>query len=304
MEYFGELIALSTVLCWTLSIQLFEAASKRVGAIPVNIIRITTALVLFSALLFYREGILLPTHFPEHAWILLSLSGVVGFFIGDIFLFKAFVKLGTRITMLIQSLAAPTAALIGWLFLNESYLLFQWFGMAVALSGVSLVILEKSKKTTTTHSLKVRQTSVSGIIYGIIAMIGQALGLILSKAGMRVDAGYLDAFASTQIRAFAAFACFILYFTITRKWKNVHKALKNSKAVVYTAIGSAIGPFLGVSLSLYSLHYLSAGVASTFFSLIPVCIIPFAVFIHKEFVSLRAILGALIAVLGVYMLMR
>jgi hypothetical protein len=50
MPFFGEAIALATVLCWTCSVQFFEAASREVGAIPVNIIRLFFALILFSSL--------------------------------------------------------------------------------------------------------------------------------------------------------------------------------------------------------------------------------------------------------------
>ncbi len=52
-----------------------------------------------------------------------------------------------------------------------------------------------------------------------------------------------------------------------------------------------------------ALQYLTAGVASTFLSLTPVCIIPFAIYIHKEHVSLRAFAGAVIAVAGIWLLM-
>ncbi|MGB3211122.1 MAG: DMT family transporter [Desulforhopalus sp.] len=302
MPFIGEVIALTTVLCWTFSVQFFAAASKEVGAIPVNIIRISVALFLFSILLLLKEGSPFPLDFPVRAWILLSLSGVIGFFIGDIFLFKALVELGPRITMLIQSLAAPTAALFGWIFLHESYSLHQWIGMFITLAGVSAVILERSKQSSPVKKLKVTRVSCQGVVFGFLAMLGQAGGLLLSKAGMQTDSGYLDAFSATQIRALAAFICFITFFTVTGRWKNVRTALNNRKAVAFTAIGAAIGPFLGVSLSLMALHYLATGVASTFFSLIPICIIPFSIYLHKEHVSLRAIAGAVTAVFGVYLL--
>ena len=51
----GELIAITTVLCWTLSVQFFGAASKMAGAVPVNIIRIGIALLLFSLFLWCRD---------------------------------------------------------------------------------------------------------------------------------------------------------------------------------------------------------------------------------------------------------
>jgi drug/metabolite transporter (DMT)-like permease len=303
MPFTGEAIALATVFCWTFSIQFFAAASREVGAIPVNIIRLTVALLLFSILLFFKAGTFIPIDFPVRSWLFLSLSGVIGFFIGDIFLFKALVELGPRITMLIQSLAAPTAAVFGWTFLHESYNLVQWMGMSVTLAGVCAVILERSKEFSPAQKLRVRRVTYRGVVFSFLAMFGQAGGLLLSKAGMQTESGYLDAFSSTQIRAIAAFFCFVVFFTITGKWKDVKLALTNRKAVAFTAIGATIGPFLGVSLSLLALHYLTTGVASTFFSLIPICIIPFSIYLHKEHVSLRAFGGAVTAVFGVYLLM-
>ena len=268
-----------------------------------NIIRIFVALILFSIFLFVRDGGLVPINFPARAWFYLSLSGIVGFFIGDIFLFKALVELGPRVAMLMHSMAAPTSAVIGWLFIKETYLSHQWFGIAVTLLGVSIVIFERNQKLTPSHKLKVKVISVKGILYGFGAMLGQAVGYIFSKAGMQTETGYLDAFAATQIRAIAAFVCFVLFFTISKKWGDVKKALKNTKAVSYTAIGALIGPFLGVSLSLLALHYLPTGVAATFLSLVPICIIPFSIFLHKEHVSIRAFGGAVTAVFGIYLLM-
>lgn len=303
MTYIGELTAISTVLCWTLSSQFFEAASRRVGATPVNIIRIFFALTLFTLLLLIRNGRLIPLHFPAHAWLYLSLSGVIGFFLGDIFLFKALVEIGARVTMLIFSLSAPATAIIGWLFLGETYNLIQWSGMITTLLGVGMVILQRTPKSSESSGRKVRPVSLKGIFLSIGGMLGQALGFVLSKTGMKEGAVYLDAFSATQIRVIAAFVCFLLFFSVTRKWGNIGTAFKDKKAMAMTAAGAFIGPFLGVSLSLLTLHYLSTGVASTFLSLVPVFIIPFSIFIHKEHVSVRAIMGAVIAVFGIYLLM-
>lgn len=298
----GPLIALTTVLCWTISVQFFEAASRRVGALPVNIIRISVALILFSILLFFRYGTFYPANFPLHAWIYLSLSGIVGFFLGDVFLFRSLVILGPRLAMLIQSLAAPSAAVIGWLVLGEQYRFTQWLGIIITLFGVTLVILERTPAEPI-HGRRNRKISLKGVTIGIVAMVGQAVGYLLSKVGMQTESGYLDAFCSTQIRAIAAFICLVLFFTATRKWSNVKRAIKDKRAVAYTSMGAVVGPFIGVSLSLLILHYLSAGVAATFLSLVPVVMIPFAVFLHKENVSIRAILGTCIAIFGIYLLM-
>ncbi|MBM9605197.1 DMT family transporter [Desulfopila inferna] len=302
MPFTGVIIAISTVFCWTISVQFFEAASKKVGPTPVNIIRIGVALLLFSVFLLIRDGAPIPFDFPLRAWLLLSLSGIIGFFIGDIFLFKALVELGPRLAMLLHSLAAPTAAVIGWIFLDEKYLLHQWLGIAVTLSGVALVILEKNGKPTAVVKRMRRNITMAGLLFGLLAMLGQACGMVLSKAGMQSESGYLDAFAATQIRAIAAFVCFSLFFTITHRWVSVKDALSNRKALLYTSLGAVLGPFLGVSLALLALHHLSTGVASTIFSLVPICILPFSVFLHKEHVSIRAVAGAFIAIFGIFLL--
>ena len=301
MSVTGIILAIGTVICWTLSVQFFEAASKRVGPLAVNIIRMAAALLFFSFFLLIRDGSPLPLDFPLRAWILLGLSGTVGFFIGDIFLFKALVELGPRLAMLLHSLAAPTAAVIGWIFLHEEYRLHQWFGIAITLAGVGLVISEKTSAVPKRQRIK-RSITVTGVAAGLLAMLGQACGMVLSKAGMQHDSGYLDAFSATQIRVIAASLCFLVFFTATRRWVNVKSAFEDRKAILHTSAGAFLGPFLGVSLALLALHYLSTGVASTIFSLVPICIIPFSVFIHKEEVSLRAVFGACIAVFGVAML--
>jgi len=301
VPFAGELLALTTVLCWSISVQFFEAASRRVGSVPVNIIRIVIALILFSLFLMIRDGTMWPTDFPLHAWFYLSLSGIVGFFIGDLFLFMALVNLGPRLAMLIHSLAAPATAVIGWLFLGESYHFTQWLGIFIALSGVCLVILERSPAAPA-RNLQVRTISLKGLALGAGALMGQAVGYIFSKVGMQTEAGYLDAFASTQIRAIAAFVCFAAFLTMTNRWGSVKHAFRDPRAIVYTSAGSVAGPFLGVSLSLLILHYLAAGVAATFLSLVPIFMIPFARFLHKEHVSLRAIIGTVIAISGIYLL--
>ncbi len=309
MPFFGEIIALGTVFCWTVSIQFFEAASRRIGSPTVNVFRITIAVTAFMVIGLFTTGSPLPLDFPTRAWVLLSLSGFIGFFLGDLFLFHAFVEVGPMISMLIMTLSAPTAALVGWFFIGETYLPLQWLGMGITLTGVSFVILERKKKETANGfsrklNLKPRTVTTRGLLYAFGGMIGQAGGYVMSKSGMQAGGGFLDPFASTQIRAMAAFVGFIGFFTVMGYWPLAKTAIRDRRAVLFVITGALLGTVLGVSLSLYTLHFIPTGVASTIFSMVPVFLIPFSVFLHREHISLRALVGAVIAVSGICLLKR
>jgi len=85
-------------------------------------------------------------------------------------------------------------------------------------------------------------------------------------------------------------------------WPKIWRSRHDAKALAYTSVGAFLGPYLGVALSLAALHYTSTGVASTIMALTPVMLIPFAVFIHKEHVSPRALAGTVIAFSGIVLL--
>ena len=67
---------------------------------------------------------------------------------------------------------------------------------------------------------------------------------------------------------------------------------------LFASGGAVVGPFLGVWMSLVAADHAPIGVAQTLCSLTPVFLLPFAVVIHKERISSRAVIGALIAVGG------
>jgi len=94
--YTGEIIAFLTVLCWTVGSQFFEAAGKRVGSVTVNLVRLALAAVFLCLTLLITKGQLIPLDFPLRNWGWLALSGVIGFALGDMFLFKAFVEIVKR----------------------------------------------------------------------------------------------------------------------------------------------------------------------------------------------------------------
>jgi drug/metabolite transporter (DMT)-like permease len=286
----GELAALATAICWTICSLFFETAGRRVGSLVVNLIRLVLAFGFLSLYCWFIRGMALPGDASTHAWVWLGLSGLIGFNVGDLCLFRAFVVIGSRLSMLIMALVPPFAALIGWLLLGEHLSVQDLLGMALTVAGVAIVILQRKNGDHSGFS----GIPATGLLLGLGGAFGQAAGLVLSKLGM----GNYDAFAATQIRVIAGIVGFTVIFTCIGWWPRVRAALNNRRAMAQTSVGAIFGPFLGVSLSLVAVKYTEAGVAATLMALVPVLIILPAVLILKEKVSAQAVLGSVVAVAG------
>ncbi len=292
-EHIGEVAALLTAAFWTTTAMSFEIAGKRVGSLPVNLIRLFFGFGFLSTYSILSRGMFLPIDASMHAWFWLSLSGFVGFVIGDLLLFRAFVLIGSRTSMLIMSAVPPMTALIGWVFLGETLSARHLVGMSVTVAGIAMVVLKKNHATSPALS-----ANIPGYLCATGGALGQAVGLVLSKFGMES----YNAFAATQIRIIAGLIGFAAVFAFRKEWHRVFRAFRDGRAMLFLTIGSFFGPFLGVSFSLLAVQHTATGIASTIMSIVPILIIPPAVIFLKESVSLREVVGAAIAVIGIAMM--
>lgn len=295
--YFGEIAALMTAVFWTVTSMSFESAGKKVGSLSVNLIRLVVAFFIYGVLNYFRRGMFLPLDAGLERWKWLALSGLVGFVMGDLLLFQAYVVVGARISMLIMALAPPITAFVGWIILGEVLSPMNWVGMVVTLSGISIVILKREKKELdSTKRRKITASySIKGILLAFGGAVGQGVGLVLSKKGM----GEYDAFAASHIRVITGMVGFTIIILLSRQFGNVWKALLHVPAMKRIALGSFFGPFLGVSFSLLAIQHIQAGIAATIMSIVPVLIIPPAILFFHEKVNWKEIIGAIITVSGV-----
>ncbi|MCU0363942.1 MAG: DMT family transporter [Bacteroidales bacterium] len=287
----GEFAALLTAVFWTVTSLAFESATNRIGSIAVNILRLIIGLSFLSLFTFFTRGLILPADASTHNWLWLSLSGLVGFVFGDLFLFKSYQIIGSRFSMLIMTLVPPITAFFGFVIIGERLTLFQFLGMLLTFSGIALAIFSRNGKGEKL-SLKL---APRGMLYAFGGALGQALGLVLSKLGM----GDYDPFAATQIRIIAGIAGFSVLISVMGRWSNVSRSLGERKAMLLTTLGALFGPFLGVSFSLVAIKHTEAGIASTIMAIVPVLILVPAVIVYRQKVTFAELAGALLSVGGI-----
>lgn len=293
----GELAALATSLLFSITSVFFTFASRQLGSIVLNRLRLLVAIV-FLILAHLILNIPFPLHAGKETWFWLGLSGVIGLVLGDLCLFQAYIWIGPRLTMLLMSLAPILAGVLGWFFFNEILTSHQIFGIALTLTGVGWVIFEQNERGQEQHAEK--RYYWLGILFGLGAATGQALGLVTARKGLSAD---FPALSGTLIRMLVA-ALVLWGFTILRGQarETFQQISEKRSAFPYILGGAFTGPFLGVTLSLVAIQNAELGVASTLMALPPLFLLPIGYFVFHERFGWQAVVGTIVAMVGVSLL--
>jgi drug/metabolite transporter (DMT)-like permease len=295
MNWIGEIAGLSASFLFAITAIIYTNVGRLVGSQITNRMRISFALLylLILNLILFREP--LPFSADSSRWAWLMISGIIGLALGDMFLFQSFISVGARLGSLLLSLAPIFGSVIAWVFFGETLTFMQIVGITLALAGIGWVVMshEEPENTPRGHTQR-------GVIFGILAGLGQAAGFVLSKQGMTEN---FPPFQANAVRMLAA-AIFVWLWTVLQGQAGATFSTirKHPRALWLIAIGAFIGPVLGVTLSLLAVQRVEVGIASTLTALSPVAVIPISYFMFNEKVGWRAIAGTLLAVAGVAML--
>lgn len=305
MAYLGELISIGVALSWTVASLWSEIASKRLGAQVMNTWRMAISVVVYAVLSWVLLGAPYPVHASAKTWMWLSVSGFIGFFLGDICLLGSYVIIGARLGQLFMTLAPAFASFFGWLILGQALSWKSLLAMAVTMFGIGLTVLghgETGKKVSL-------QIPVKGALLGIGAALGQGLGLVISGIGMNhylqdVPADILPGieiyipFSANMIRCITGFLACLVLVLVAKPKPGMSAFLHDGKSARAMAIVVLTGPVLGVGFSLMALRYTAAGIASTLQSTTPILLLLPSHWMFGEKITPRSIAGAIVSVIG------
>ena len=290
MNYLGESFAFITAVGWAVSSIIFELAAKRSDSLSVNVIRLVIGICFLGIITLFTKGMFLPFDSDIHNWTFLGISGAIGLFLGDLFLYEAYALIGARICMLFMTMTPLIVGSFAFIFLGEKMTALQVAAMFITCSGILMVVLKPKNKNSKENAC----LSPRGITCIVLAVTFEAMGNIFTKIG---SAGY-DSSSSTQIRMICAFLVFIIYVTFKRKWKHILRGCFDKKLMLYIA-GGTISATVGITFLVSAFNLINTGVASTISSISPVLVIPISIAVFKEKVQLKEIAGAFISVAGI-----
>jgi drug/metabolite transporter (DMT)-like permease len=294
--YLGEIAALTTAVCWSVTSLFFTVASKQVGSQLVNRVRLPLAALFLAITHLLWQGEVLPIHAEASRWGWLGLSAIIGLVVGDGMLLQAFVLIGARLSMLLMTLAPLIGALLAWIFLGEALSPLEIGVIILTMGSVAWVVSERNNSNPVGGNPR---SYVIGVLCGFGGASGQALGLVLSKQGIVGDFPPLSA---SLMRLTTASVVIWLWALIQGQVRPTIEGLRNKRARWAIVGGAITGPFMGMTFSLAAVQLTHVGIASTLMSLSPVFLLPLSHWIFKERISQRAIVGTVVAMVGVMMI--
>lgn len=250
---------------------------------------------------------------PAFGWFV--LSGLIGFGIGDIALYLAYPKLGSRLVVLIvHCVASPLAAGIEWIAMGVPMTGREMLASGLILTGVALAMYPDPQPRAAGAAVATTSTERrAGLAFALVAAAGQGIGAVLSRHAFEITraAGqHLDGLTAAYQRILAGVALSTLTFLWSRRAharsvgtdaveeSAAARWARRRQAAPWVLVNALAGPALGVGCFQWALAERGTGVVLPIVALTPLVIVPLAMLLEGERPSGRSVLGGLVAVVG------
>jgi drug/metabolite transporter (DMT)-like permease len=303
--------ALLATFLFCLSAVTATRATKLIGSISANFWRLILATLLLAC---WAHGV--KSGLKGHGFPMLFWSGVIGFGLGDLALYMALPRLGSRLTLLIvHCVAAPFAAAVEWIWLKTLLSPAQIACIGLILVGVAMALMPSQRDA----SWQV-QGGIVGIIYGVFGALGQGMGAVMSRVAYDINDRHgfeIDGLSAAYQRILGGLLVATLAMVFSVWKKRSLRAPKHigedSEAVPSTrgmsawpfVIGTALaGPALGVGCYQWALKMTPSGVVLPIVATTPLMVMPLSAWMEGDRPPARSVYGGVLAVIGVILLGR
>ena len=306
VDFKGEIAGLAGACLWAICATVYASIGVKIPPLYLNLAKGVIAIVFIFITFAITRSQFSILSINSSVVIILAISGAIGIGIGDTAYFQALNTLGARKTLLIETITPTVTALLAFIFIGEKLGANLWIGIFITLIGIMWVISERNQVDTNADiNLRLQQKSiVTGILWTLISILSEAIGAVVSRYALSTsDISPLESSLIRLLGAVTAIVILILFSSQKSRQKQTKKyqmdwSVKILSIITITAFAST---YLGIWLQQTAYKFSPAGVAQTLLATSPLFILPI-VALKGEKVSIRSILGAIIALFGVSIL--
>lgn len=315
----GEISSLLCALVWAFASFIFKHTVDTSSPYLLNLIKGIFSVVLFGLVMLLQSDPL-PAAALKY-YLQLIVSGIIGLGVGDSFYFLCLQMIGTRKTLLMETLAPPLTGILSFLYYGTGISFLSWVGMGVTVAGIAIVLDNKTRAShvedaqcssyqeqTASADLSTPEPQLTplklskhtlGALCGVGAMLCQAIGMVLSSAAQRSN--LFDPMVAAWIRLVAGTLFVFCYMRLIKDRIYYPGGTNRQKVNLIIAI------FFGTTVALYfqqlAVQYTRPEIAQTLIATAPI----FGILIGRllgENITRQSVIGTLTAFLGVAIVIR
>lgn len=277
-----------------------QRLASRLGAQWGNFIRL-----LFAGTVL---GIVTLTFFPQslekNVFTWFFISGLIGFGLGDVALYAAYTRLGSRLTFLLNLCLAPIFALaLEWIWLGN----FPGWEVAacvgIILTGVGLAVMRGAPDR---GAHLYRGSFFTGVVAAVTAGFGQGAGAVISRkaeslaraTGVDVP-GISAAFQRVTAGLLVAMVVVVALRLLSPAGLRIPSFREQARFSGWLVGAALFGPVIGVSCFQWALQSQESGTVLAVVALTPIVMMPLSAITENDRPGPGAIAGSIIAVGGV-----
>lgn len=296
------LFAFIATVLFSISVVCAHRTARMVGGLEANFWRLVLATVFLGIWAFTKgQGV------SGKAVGFFLLSGVIGIGVADFGLFQALPKMGARLTLLlVLCLTAPFAAAVEWWWLGEGLTPTQIVCSGVILTGVAVTLLPDRRLPIPLKHL------VPGVLFCLLAASTGGYAAVLSRKAYAVCAAAgetIDGPTAAFQRVVGGVVIAALLLAVARlatvetgnpmpltRFADAGEKLR--KIGPWVMANALAGLTVGVSFMQKALETTEAGLVMAIIATTPIAVIPIARVVEGERITVKALIGAVIAVAG------
>ena len=281
----GDIYALLTAVCWSFAVILFELSSNKLNPLQINIVKNSFGVVGFIITIFILD---IPyPNFSNENLVILSVSGLIGVGIADLFFLESLKKIGSSLSAIVATIYAPSVFIIAYIFFNEITTLNVYLGTFLILGGIVVSTYNFPKQITSSQLF-------TGVLFGALAQVLTAAS-VLSVKPIMLDNPILYV---ALIRFGVGLMSAIIFMLLKSGYSFVFITFQQGYRNIFLLGGSFFGTYLSVILWLAGYKYTLAGRAAIYNQLSTVLISIMAVYFLKDTLTIKKKIGILLSFVG------